>query len=729
MFARPSTSLLAAGVIAATLVVAAPAQQPTPAQQPAPPPQPTFRIEANYIRVDAYPTTKNGAPAGDLTRADFEILEGGVAQRIEQFEHVVIHATATDLRVDPNTIAESSAQLETTRGRVFVIFLDIGHVTISGSHRMREPLTEALDRMIGPDDLVAVMTPEMSPRDLAFARKATTIAGFLARHWNWGEAPDGVNFPLLDPVEQMYEACYGPVSPPPPSPVTAVMIMRRREQRTVAALSDLVAWLRGVREERKAIVFVSNGMAVVGPAPALLTDPDGRQTPPAIPQVGVDPKTGKLTTLGTPASKVPSYAQCEHDRALLAQLDNRPAFRAVLDQANASNASFYPISPSGLWGLTVTGAGRPVAPYRTLDQPMFSDSTESLRALADNTDGLAIVQTNDLASGMRRIVDDLSSYYLLGYYSTGKLDGKFHAITVRVKRPGVSVRARRGYLAATPNAATANRTSGASKAAGSGRASSDPAAAERAAEAHAIDAAVGPLDAYTHDVPLRLQFASGWKPADTSSAALWVVGEIGAAALAGEAWSEGFEATATLATPEELTVANGRTIVPRSARTFRMAVTPSMPLAAGEYVLRVSARPMAAGSIPSRETVRLTVGATPAASGALYVRRGPATGNKDAPTADLRFRRNEQLRVEVPGDAADGVSARLLDRTGKALNVPVTAAVRDEGDGSRWHTAQLALAPLAPGDYVIEITRAGGPGRAGGAGGESRALAAFRVIQ
>jgi len=50
-------------------------------------------------------------------------------------------------------------------------------------------------------------------------------------------------------------------------------------------------------------------------------------------------------------------------------------------------------------------------------------------------------------------VDDLSSYYLLGFYSTGKLDGRFPAITVRVKRPGVQIRERRGYLANTEAAA------------------------------------------------------------------------------------------------------------------------------------------------------------------------------------------------------------------------------------------------------------------------------------
>ena len=73
-----------------------------------------------------------------------------------------------------------------------------------------------------------------------------------------------------------------------------------------------------------------------------------------------------------------------------------------------------------------------------------------MRTLAEATDGLAVMGSNDLDKGLRRISDDLTSYYLLGYYSTNtKLDGGYRSLKVRVTRPGVSVRARRGYRAAT----------------------------------------------------------------------------------------------------------------------------------------------------------------------------------------------------------------------------------------------------------------------------------------
>src|SRR5262245_11639568 len=115
-------------------------------------PPPTFRTEANYVRVDVYPT-KDDAPVTDLTQADFEVIEDKTAQKIEQFEHVVIRGNLPqETRVEPNTIAQSQAMAENSRARLFVVFLDTYHVTIGGSHNIRRPLIEALDRLIGADD-------------------------------------------------------------------------------------------------------------------------------------------------------------------------------------------------------------------------------------------------------------------------------------------------------------------------------------------------------------------------------------------------------------------------------------------------------------------------------------------------------------------------------------------------------------------------------------------------
>jgi hypothetical protein len=143
---------------------------------------------------------------------------------------------------------------------------------------------------------------------------------------------------------------------------------------------------------------------------------------------------------------------------------------------------------------------------------------------------------------------------------------------------------------------------------------------------------------------------------------------------------------------------------------------PAGSLTPGDYDIRVRSKG-AGASVASTDSLRLVLPAPPDATSALFFRRGQSTGGEDVPTADLRFRRVDQLRLDVPTPSSEAVSARLLDRSGKALSIPVAASVRDDGDGSRWRTARLALAPLAPGDYVIEVVS-----------GTERTLLAFRVV-
>jgi hypothetical protein len=92
---------------------------------------------------------------------------------------------------------------------------------------------------------------------------------------------------------------------------------------------------------------------------------------------------------------------------------------------------------------------------------------------------------------------------------------------------------------------------------------------------------------------------------------------------------------------------------------------------------------------------------------ALALRRGPSTGLAYVPTADPRFRRTERLRIEVPvaGEGFTG-TGRLLTREGQALQVVVNVTTRADAKGQQLAVAEAALAPLAAGEYVLELSLA-----------------------
>jgi len=671
------------------------------------PQPPTFKTEANYVRVDVYPTA-GGKPVLDLRQDEFEVFEDGALQKIDAFEHVTIRpAGPQETRHEPNTVAESRAMLENPRARVFVLFLDVFHVEQVSSRSIRKPLVETLDHLIGADDLIGVMTPEMSATDVAFARKTTTIQGILDRYW-WGER-DRLN--PVDPVESQYMFCY----PGQGSSVSAVaqeMIDRRREKLTLDAMEDLVVFLRGIREERKAILAITDGWRLFRPNDALLHNTENGM--PEAPPVGFDPRTGKLSGRSTANPGAVSKSDCDRDRMSLASIDDWEEFRRIVNEANRANASFYPVDPRGL-AVFDEPIGPKVPPPLSVDAARLRSRLDSLRTLAEGTDGVAIVNSNDIAGGLKRVVDDLTSYYLLGYYTSGKLDGKFHSITVKVKRSGVQVRARRGYLAPTAAELTA-RAGGAAPAAGG-----PPDAA--AAEARAVEAAVGSLAGTARELPVRLQATAGWKTG--AAAGVWAVGELAAS----EDWKAGGDIDVMLTSGSGgATLATAHERIDAGAHSFLARLAPSEPLAPGEYVVRIRGRGANPSAIAVNETVRLSLAPSPDSTGAILIRHGPSTGNKDVPTADARFRRSDQIRAEVPAPVSGPFTARLLDRVGKLLTVPVAAAEREDPDGSQWRTAQLALSPLAAGDYVIEI-RASAPAGNGRSTRDSRTLVPFRVVQ
>ena len=115
-------------------------------------------------------------------------------------------------------------------------------------------------------------------------------------------------------------------------------------------------------------------------------------------------------------------------------VESLPTLESVGRSANRSNVSIYPVDPR---------------PRGSADGRTAAEDT--LRGLAEATNGLSIATVADLSAGMRAVAVDSSAYYLLAFHSGQKPDGRFHAIQVSVTKPGVQVRAREGYWAAIPD--------------------------------------------------------------------------------------------------------------------------------------------------------------------------------------------------------------------------------------------------------------------------------------
>src|SRR4029450_588488 len=131
------------------------------------------------------------------------------------------------------------------------------------------------------------------------------------------------------------------------------------------------------------------------------------------------------------------------DRVQFSQgMEMQRELQDVWDACNRNNTAIYAVDPRG---LAAGASALAVNVSQTTSQSYLNASLDTLRVLADNTDGRAIVNRNDLAAGMKEINKESSAHHLVGYSSTlAPTDGKFHAIKVRVKRSGLQIRHRQG---------------------------------------------------------------------------------------------------------------------------------------------------------------------------------------------------------------------------------------------------------------------------------------------
>ena len=655
--------------------------------------QPTFRTGANYVRVDMY-ATRDGKPIEDLKVDEIDILEDGVLQKIDAFEHVRVRTVPQESRIEPTGIAQSREMAANPRARIFVIFLDTYHTQIEGSATMRQPLINFVDRVLGPDDMVALMTPEMAASDITFGRKTTVITNLLQREWFWGRRgrlPGADN----DERETLYDGCYPPFKEY--AGIAEAMKARRREKLTLDALEDLMVHLAGIREERKAVLAVSEGWQLFRRDEKLARALEGGQVLPG--DVLLRPPRPRPSDAGQVQGS--PRVQCEADRMALAALDHELRLHELTQDANRGNVTFYPVYARGLVAFDAPIGPDPPPPL-DVDRANLTARQNTLRFLADDTDGISVINTNNIDGALRRIVDDLSSYYLMGYYTTNtKLDGGYRSISVRVRRPGLTLRHRKGYRGFT-----------------SAELSPSGAGANPAESSTATPAVVPPVVNFSPRAQVRVR-AAAWSRngAPGARGSILVVGELDAQTKRQPAWARGSQAEIAVTDAGGTQVSSQRIELKPAEGTFVVQLPDAGGMSAGDYTVRVRLRSPVEGELGLTDAARVTVKDTALGDAVLW-RRGPSTGPQHMRTADPRFQRNERIRLELATSSAEPATARVIDRQGQPMSVPVEVTVRPDPSGSfSWVVVDLGLAPFGPADYAIEVTQ-----------GQARQLTAFRVV-
>jgi len=380
----------------------------------------TFRSEVNYVEVDAVVRDGQGNFVRDLRQGDFQVFEDGTPQTVTAFSLIDIPITRSDRALflpedlEPDVRSNASGP----EGRLYVLLLDDIHTDAMRSVRVRQAARQFIERSLGANDLAAVIhTSGRSDgaQDFTNSRRllAKAVDSFMGRK---------LRSPTLNKIDSYNLTRGGAQGATIADAEQAERMHNARSMLTT--LRSLSEWLAGVRGRRKAVVFVSEGI-----------------------DYNVWDNAGPT---GTTINGVNILGR--GDGSLLVS-----EMRDVIAAATRANVSIYAIDPRGLYfpgdeamqmsGLPIDAEALGIGMFALQDELRMSQDT--LRGISDETGGFASVSSNDFTTAFQRIVDANSTYYVLGYYATNeKRDGRYRRIEVKLNRPGLSVNARKGYVAA-----------------------------------------------------------------------------------------------------------------------------------------------------------------------------------------------------------------------------------------------------------------------------------------
>jgi VWFA-related protein len=396
--------LLAA--LVGSLVLAGSAQQPSP--------QPTFTAGVTLVSTDAIVRDANGRFVSDLTREDFSIVEDGQPQSIVSF--ALVHGGRTFNLLTPPPAAAPAPEgivLPPTRrrvddvaGRVVLIFVDDLHFEPEYTPHVRRLIQSIATTLLHDGDMMAMVSSGPSALEVGLTYNRKQVAESVSKIRGSGL--------IAAEIFKMLETSQGPGD------------IRARAQQAFYTAYNTLADLEKVANKRKALIFISTGYDF---------DPfaEGRNSRDKI-------QGGRFSD--------PLRYMIDRDNPYFAlgtataDIDLHMLMKELTLSANRANTTIFTVDPRGLAGIVDAGQYLDQSEWRTYLQKTQS----TLRYMAEETGGFAVVNDNDFEAAFKRIDAETSDYYVVGYYSTNPDPAKrVRNIEVKVNRPEVTVKARREY--------------------------------------------------------------------------------------------------------------------------------------------------------------------------------------------------------------------------------------------------------------------------------------------
>jgi VWFA-related protein len=429
---RRAFSLTLLLLVASIIVCAQQPQQQTQDQED------VVRISTNLVQIDAVVTDKNGNLVTDLKPEDFVITEDDKPQQITNFSYISTEAGATN-----NVMASPSAPVDKTRPtpppppmrlrpdqikRTIALVVDDLGTSFESTYYVREALKKFVNEQMQPGDLVAIVRTSAGVGALQqFTSDKRQLYAAIERVRWYPSGRSGIG--AFAPISSFDE----------PQTSTTRLGRSTLETQSDTSTPSMDDQARAFREE----IFVVGTLGAINYVVRGLKDLPGR-------------KAVVLFSDGLPIFQRDSGGGFSSSGNSGRVLD---ALRRLADLSNRSSVVIYTMDARGLQtlGLTAADDTSGLSPNqletRLSDRrTAYFESQNGLNYLAQQTGGIFIHDTNDLVRGLRRVLNDQRGYYLIGYRpdeSTFDAKGgraRFHKWDVKVKRPGLNVRFRKGFL-------------------------------------------------------------------------------------------------------------------------------------------------------------------------------------------------------------------------------------------------------------------------------------------